>query len=46
MFSGRLVWDKMFTGRLVGGRSIQAPNLIGVTTVDGGTTIGMTALVC
>jgi hypothetical protein len=24
MFGGRLVWDKMFTGRLVGGRSIQA----------------------
>jgi hypothetical protein len=28
MFSGRLVWDKMFTGRLVGGRSIQAPGVL------------------
>jgi hypothetical protein len=28
MFGGRLVWDKMFTGRLVGGRSIQAPKFV------------------
>jgi hypothetical protein len=25
MFGGCLVWDEMFTGRLVGGRSVQAP---------------------
>jgi hypothetical protein len=25
MFGERLVWDEMFMGRLVGGRSIQAP---------------------
>ncbi len=33
MFGGRLVWDKMFTGHLVGGRSIQAPfSVLGLLT--------------